>query len=171
MSRLVIEARHDGLKSPGDSRSRSLRVQEKRYQHGENPGCSESFGSAKNASPDDLGQPIDQNEFGHKFQDALRVLEIRPRPFYNTRHTYISVALTFGCNPKWIAEQTATSLAMIQQNYGKYIRDDGDALLRAYVERPKMDQNEEETETFPGERTSCAGSLVVPTGFEPVLPT
>ena len=99
------------------------------------------------------------------------MLEIRPRPFYNTRHTYISVALTFGCNPKWIAEQTATSLAMIQQNYGKYIRDDGDALLRAYVERPKTDQNEEKTETFPGERTNYAGLLVVPTGFEPVLPT
>jgi hypothetical protein len=43
---------------------------------------------------------------------------------------------------------------MIQQNYGKYIRDDGDAPLRAYVENPKTDQNEGETETFPGERTN-----------------
>jgi integrase len=124
---------------------------------------------------DDLGLPIEQNEFGRKFGDVLRVLEIRPRPFYNTRHTYISVALTLGCNPKWIAEQTATSLAMIQQNYGKYIRDDGDALLRAYVENSKTDQNEEQTETFtetfPGERANYAGTLVVPTGFEPVLPT
>jgi hypothetical protein len=42
-----------------------------------------------------------------------------------------------GCNPKWIAEQTATSLAVIQQNYGKYIWDDADALLRAHVERPE----------------------------------
>jgi hypothetical protein len=39
---------------------------------------------------------------------------------------------------------------MIEQNYGKYIRDDGDAPLRAYVENPKTDQNEEKTETFPG---------------------
>ena len=101
----------------------------------------------------------------------MRVLEIRPRPFYNARHTYISVALTLRCNPKWIAEQTGTSLAMIEQNYGKYIRDDGDAPLRAYVENPKTDQNEEKTETFPGERTNYAGTLVVPTGFEPVLPT
>jgi hypothetical protein len=99
---------------------------------------------------------------------VLRVLEIRPRPFYNGRHTYISVALTLRCNPKWIAEQTGMSLAMIQQNYGKYIRDDGDAPLRAYVENPKTDQNEEKTETFSGERTSYAGSLVVPTGFEPI---
>src|SRR4029077_2358159 len=71
---------------------------------------------------DEQGRPIDQNEFGRKFQDVLRVLNIRPRPFYNTRHTYISVALTLGCNPKWIAEQTGTSIAMIQQNYGRYIR-------------------------------------------------
>jgi integrase len=83
------------------------------------------------------GGPVDQGEAARKFGDVLRVLKIRPRHFYNARHTYISVALTLGCNPKWIAEQTGTSLAMIQQNYGKYIRDDGDALLRAYVGQSK----------------------------------
>jgi hypothetical protein len=77
-----------------------------------------------------------------------QVLEIRPRPFYNARHTYISVALTLRCNPKRIAEQTGTSLAVIQQNYGKYIRDDGDAPLRAYVENPKTDQNEGKPKPF-----------------------
>jgi integrase len=107
---------------------------------------------------DDLGQPLDQNEFGRKFQDVLRVLEIRPRPFYNTRHTYISVALTLGSNPKWISEQTGTSLMMIQQNYGKYIRDDGDALLRAYVESLKMGQKIEQTEEKTG--TFAETSLV-----------
>jgi integrase len=116
------------------------------------------------------GQPIDQSEFARGFQGALRVLEIRQRPFYNTRHTYISVALTLGCNQKWIAEQTGTSIAMIQENYGKYIRDDGDVLLRAYVQRPKQELLEEETETFLGESYNSAGSLASPTGFEPVSP-
>jgi hypothetical protein len=46
-----------------------------------------------------------------------RFLILRLKVCDNTRHTYISVALTLGCNPKWIAEQTATSLAMIQQNW------------------------------------------------------
>jgi integrase len=46
------------------------------------------------------GRPIDQSEFARGFQGVLRVLHIRPRPFYNTRHTFISVALTLGCNPK-----------------------------------------------------------------------
>jgi integrase len=120
------------------------------------------------------GKPIDQSEFARGFQGVLRVLKIRPRPFYNTRHTFISVALTLGCNPKWIAEQTGTSLIMIQQNYGKYIRDDGDALLKAYVETPEKDVVEPETETL-GETLSdegakVAGLLASPTGFEPVLP-
>jgi integrase len=121
---------------------------------------------------DDLGRPLDQNKFERRFQDVLRVLNIRPRPFYNTRHTYISVALTLRCNPKWIAEQTGTSIAMIQQNYGKYIRDDGDAPLRAYVENPKTEQNEEETETFTetfsSERATYVGSLVVAKGSSPL---
>jgi integrase len=131
---------------------------------------------------DDKGKPIDQNEFGRKFGNVLRVLEMRPRRFYNTRHTYISVALTLGCNQKWIAEQTGTSIAMIQQNYGKYIRDDGDALLRAYVadtlsksqtnqEDECEDETETFTETFSGETVMYTRNMVVPTGIEPVLPT
>jgi integrase len=85
--------------------------------------------------------PIDQSEFARGFQAVLRVLKIRPRPFYNTRHTFISIALTLGCNQKWIAEQTGTSIAMIQEHYGRYIRDDGDALLRAYETRRGRAEN------------------------------
>jgi len=55
-----------------------------------------------------------------------------------------------GCNQKWIAEQTGTSIAMVQEHYGKYIRADGDALLRAYVTQPKRDAKERKTGTFPG---------------------
>jgi integrase len=100
---------------------------------------------------DGQGRPIDQSEFNRcSFQPVLRVLKLRPRPFYNTRHTFISIALTLGCNQKWIAEQTGTSIAMIQEHYGKYIRDDGDALLRAYVNQPKPDVKERKTGTFAG---------------------
>ena len=123
---------------------------------------------------DSQGCPIDQSEFARHFQGVLRVLQIRPRPFYNTRHTYISVALTLGCNQKWIAEQTGTSIAMIQEHYGKFIRDDGDALLRAYVEGPKTDSIQEKTgtfaETFQSDLSNYQRNLASPTGFEPVLP-
>lgn len=48
----------------------------------------------------------------------LRLLKIRPRPFYNTRHTYISYMLAIGARPLWVARQTGTSLEMIEQHYG-----------------------------------------------------
>jgi integrase len=123
---------------------------------------------------DEQGKPIDQAVFGRAFQGVLRVLRIRPRPFYNTRHAYISVALTVGCKTKWIAKQCGTSVAMIEENYGKYIRDDGDITLRAYVEKAITDQHQEQTETsdesFSNE-CKYAETLVVPVGLEPALPT
>ena len=124
------------------------------------------------------GQPIDQSEFNRcSFQPVLRVLKLRPRPFYNLRHTFISVALTLGCNQKWIAEQTGTSVAMIQEHYGKYIRDDGDALLRAYVAQSARqslgDETKAKTGTFAGTLAGAganyAETQASPTGFEPVL--
>ena len=65
------------------------------------------------------GIPIDRSESARGFQAVLRVLQIRPRPLYNTRHTFISVALTIGCNQKWLVEQTGTSIAIIQEHCGK----------------------------------------------------
>ena len=60
---------------------------------------------------------------------------------------------------------------MIQEHYGKHIRDDGDALLRAYVERPKEEAIEEKPETFSEESAKYRETIMVPTGLEPVLPT
>ena len=92
----------------------------------------------------------------------LRVLKIRQRPFYNTRHTFISIALTLGCNQKWIAEQTGTSIAMPQEHYGKYFRDDGAALLRAYVAGPKNALVEQKTGTFSADRSNYAKKFGAP---------
>jgi hypothetical protein len=54
------------------------------------------------------------------------------------------VALSHGVNIKWLAEQCGTSVEMIERNYGKHIRDDGDAPLRVLLEA----QTETMTETF-----------------------
>ena len=45
-------------------------------------------------------------------------MQIRPRPFYNTRHTYITYMLDIGANPLFVARQTGTSLEMIENHYG-----------------------------------------------------
>ena len=58
----------------------------------------------------------------------------RPCKFYATKHAYISVALSAGVNIKWLAKQCGTSVAMIEKHYGRYIKDDGDAPLRALFE-------------------------------------
>lgn len=71
------------------------------------------------------GRPINEDKWRKKYwYRALRVLEIRPRKFYATRHTFISVALSEGLNIKWIAEYCETSVAMIEKHCGRYIRSD-----------------------------------------------
>jgi hypothetical protein len=57
--------------------------------------------------------------------------------------------------------QTGASLIMMQQNYCKYTGD-GDALFTAYVQAQ---------DTLSTKGAKYAKTLVVPTGFEPVLPT
>ncbi len=48
----------------------------------------------------------------------LRALRIRPRAFYNCRHTYISMLLAAGAKPLFVCRQTGTSLDMIEKHYG-----------------------------------------------------
>ncbi len=114
------------------------------------------------------GDPFDAQEWMWRhWNKALRACGVRQRKFYNTRHTYISVALSEGVNIKWLAEQCGTSVTMIEKRYGKYISDDGDAPLRALFES----KTETFTETLGGESGKLLKTLVVPTGIEPVLPT
>src|SRR5262249_4964788 len=69
--------------------------------------------------------PINVDTFRkHVWKGALRALGIKPRTVYATRHTFISRARANGSNPKFIAEYTGTSLAMIEKHYGSYIRND-----------------------------------------------
>jgi len=116
------------------------------------------------------GGPIDADQWRKDYwYKALRALAIRERKFYATRHTYISVALSAGVNGvniKWLAEQCGTSIAMIEKHYGRYIRDDGDAPLKALQEA----QSETFSETFLDYPPNSLNSLASPTGFEPVLP-
>jgi integrase len=58
---------------------------------------------------DGQGKPIDRSEYARGFQAVLRMLKVRPRPFYNVR-TFISITLTLGRNQKWIAGQPEPAL-------------------------------------------------------------
>jgi integrase len=73
-----------------------------------------------------VGKPLDHEQFGERhFQRALRALQIRHRNFYSTRHTFISVQLSYGENPKQIADYVGNSPEVIFRRYGKYIRERG----------------------------------------------
>ena len=54
------------------------------------------------------------------WRQALAASKVRPRKFYATKHTFISVALTKRPNLKFIAEYCRTSVAMIEQHYGRF---------------------------------------------------
>ena len=72
------------------------------------------------------GGPIHQGERQREFwKRPIRALNIRPRKFYATRHTFISWALTKGANLKWLAEYCGTSVAMIERRYGRFLHVDG----------------------------------------------
>ena len=99
------------------------------------------------AQPDDYiffdqrGMPIRQEKFGeHHFQGALTALKIRHRDFYHCRHTFISVMLSHGENPKRIAEYVGNSPEIIYRSYGKWIGGHegfGKAALEAAKAKPK----------------------------------
>ena len=68
-------------------------------------------------------RPVDEESKGIWFR-CLRSLGIRPRKFYATRHTFIAWALFEGANLKGLTEYCGTSVQMIEQSYGRYIRKD-----------------------------------------------
>lgn len=68
------------------------------------------------------GAPIRQDRFaGSEWPRILTAAQVRPRKFYATRHTFISVALLHSENPLEIAEHCGTSLKKIQENYARWI--------------------------------------------------
>jgi integrase len=88
------------------------------------------------------GGPINQSEWPKDhWRAALRGTGVRPRKFYATRHTFISIALTRGVNLKWLAEYCWTSVMMIERNYGRFLPegDEQQLQLLAGEEKPGND--------------------------------
>jgi integrase len=100
------------------------------------------------------GTPIDQTNFYmREWVPMLRLLKIRPRPFYNTRHTYISYMLNIGGKPLWVARQTGTSLEMIEKHYGRasVVAEELDGMITAAEERAaKARDAGSQTRNLPG---------------------
>ena len=66
--------------------------------------------------------------------DGATLTQIRPRKFYATWHTFISMALSKGLKLKFIAEYSGTSVVMIENHYSRFLAsrvDDQLAMLAA----------------------------------------
>ena len=100
------------------------------------------------------GGPIEQREWPKDhWRRALTGTKVRPRKFYATKHTCISVAPTKGLNLKFIAEYCGTSVQMIEQHYGRFLAsriDDQLALLSAPSVPAQIAVGDRKTATFGG---------------------
>lgn len=116
---------------------------------------------------DQQGRPINQWDFSELFQDVLMKLKIRHRDFYHTRHTFISVMLTYGETPKRIAEYVGNSPEVIYRNYGKWLGDNsrfGSAALLAAKPEPRPEPSEDKE---PKPQLNRLFMLVRGAGLEP----
>jgi integrase len=74
------------------------------------------------AIADDVFPGFNQEIFGKRdWPRALRELGLRHRKLYACRHTFISIALSSGCNIKFLAEYCGTSVQQIEQAYARFI--------------------------------------------------
>ena len=73
------------------------------------------------------GTPIDESNFyKREWKPILRAKNIRPRPFYNTRHSYVSFLYSIGAKSGFISSQTGDSIKTLESDYAKYIREADD---------------------------------------------
>lgn len=69
---------------------------------------------------------------------CLKALGLRARVAYQTRHTWVTMALMAGANPVWVAAQAGHSVQMTLRTYGKWIMgaDRGRELAKLNGEHP-----------------------------------
>lgn len=80
------------------------------------------------------GAPITEDNFYHReWLPALRLNNIRPRPFYNTRHTYVSFLYSIGATSGFISQQTGDSIKTLESDYAEYSKKADSS--REFVER------------------------------------
>ena len=80
------------------------------------------------------GNSLDAERFVEKhWRPALRATNVRPRKFYATRHTFISLTLMAGVvKLKRLAMVCGTSIEMIEKHYAKWMDDDRPEELAAF---------------------------------------
>jgi len=83
------------------------------------------------------GLPYDnESEFARQaWMPALKLLQMRYRRPYNTRHTYATMMLMAGLTPAYCAAQLGHSIEMFLTTYAKWINGDRNAAEQSRLER------------------------------------
>ncbi len=77
-----------------------------------------------------------ETEFNKRaWQPALKLLNMRFRRPYNTRHTFATMMLMAGMTPAYCAAQLGHSVEMFLKTYAKWINGDRNALEQSRLER------------------------------------
>jgi len=98
------------------------------------------------------GEPLDYNNVNKRvWHPTLKVLGLKKRNAYQTRHTAATLWLAAGESPEWIASQMGHSTTkMLFNTYSRYVpnmtRQDGSA-FEALVNRSQMAQSSTDKET------------------------
>jgi len=98
---------------------------------------------------DNVGKPFDYRNVNRRiWHPTLKLLQIKPRSAYQTRHTAASLWLASGENPEWIAKQLGHSnTEMLFRVYSNYVPDllrkDGTA-FEALIQRSAVELEEYE---------------------------
>ncbi len=87
--------------------------------------------------------PINQSNFQKRiWRECLESLGVRRRPFYNTRHTYISTLLSTGKPIGFVAKQVGASAVVIEKHYWKWIAEKDDLKMPpGVIDAPRADQS------------------------------
>jgi integrase len=100
--------------------------------------------------------PIDESNFyKREWLPMLRKLQIRPRPFYNTRHSYATFLLSVGARMSFIAAQTGDREETLRKHYAKYIQslDPQRKWIEATIRKSEKSARKSEKSTKRGTQT------------------
>ena len=85
----------------------------------------------KNSMPNALiftqddGSPWISNNYNRSFRKAVQASKLPSETvFYSLRHYHISIALKTGIQAQFLAENTGTSIRMLEKHYGKFMKQD-----------------------------------------------
>lgn len=123
-----FDAKHGTLRVSGKTGSREVVLSRRAVEFFKEQAKDKLPAALLFTKPD--GMPWSRSEHHKPFRKACKAAKLpRAFVFYSLRHYHISKALIAGANVQVIAENTGTSIRMIEAHYGKFLHADRRAMF------------------------------------------